>query len=202
MFNYVSVDNIFTEGTWEHAAYRTWRENMADDLQKLQDVQVPVLWRPYHEGGGGWFWWDRDGSSQYKRLWNDLYDYMVNTCGLHNLIWVWTRGVINQGTDWYPGDDQVDITSGDVYNETPGDYRNLYDDLGRFSSTKLRALTECDYLMSPELLAEAPFAYFMVWHSEHLTRNSDDRISSVYSHPKSITRARMRQFLSGNVTEP
>ena len=60
-------------------------------LKKLQDNKVPVIWRPLHEAAGGWFWWGAQGAAPCKKLWQVMFDRMVNHHGLHNLIWVWTR---------------------------------------------------------------------------------------------------------------
>ncbi|MBQ0905316.1 hypothetical protein KBX63_25515 [Micromonospora sp. U21] len=36
-----------------------------------------MIFRPYHEAGGTWFWWSVEGGSQYNRLWRYTYDYMA-----------------------------------------------------------------------------------------------------------------------------
>lgn len=199
MFVRVNINNIFVSGTSERSRYLAWRTNVADDMQKLQAAGVPVLWRPFHEAGGGWFWWDLDGSSNYKRLWNDLWDYLVNTRGLHNMIWVWSPGKVGVGTDWYPGDSRVDILGIDVYSVSSADYRNNYNDLGRFSGSKLRAISECDYMMDPAALSSAPFSYFMVWHTDQFYKNSAGTVNYVYNQNRSVARARMGQFIGGTL---
>ena len=49
--------DVFTPGT---ALYKHWCDQVdtiAVYLKKLQDAHVPILWRPYHEMNGDWFWW-------------------------------------------------------------------------------------------------------------------------------------------------
>jgi mannan endo-1,4-beta-mannosidase len=43
-------------------------------LKQLDYAEVPVLWRPYHEMNGGWFWWgQKKGESGYKKLWQMMW---------------------------------------------------------------------------------------------------------------------------------
>lgn len=84
---------------------------IAEELLRLQDAGVPVLWRPLHEAEGGWFWWGAQGAEPAKELWELMYDRLTNHHGLNNLIWVWN----SIAADWYPNPDTVDILSADVY---------------------------------------------------------------------------------------
>ena len=72
---------------------------------------VPILWRPFHEGEGSWFWWGSKGAETLKKLWRLMFDRYVNHHGLHNLLWVWN----SPDPATYPGDDTVDIISRDIY---------------------------------------------------------------------------------------
>jgi mannan endo-1,4-beta-mannosidase len=81
---------LVTPGTKIH---QTWVEDIdkiAAQLKTLQENKVPVLWRPYHEMNGGWFWWGhRQGEDGYNKLWRMMYDRFTNHHNLNNLIWVW-----------------------------------------------------------------------------------------------------------------
>lgn len=48
-----------TPGTTEYASLITDLDKVAVSLKSLRDAGVPVLWRPYHEMNGNWFWWGR-----------------------------------------------------------------------------------------------------------------------------------------------
>ena len=50
---------------------------IAVQLKKLQDNKIPVLWRPLHEAGGGWFWWGAKTSLAAKTLYNMMYKRFV-----------------------------------------------------------------------------------------------------------------------------
>jgi beta-mannanase len=60
----VSIDNVLTPGTAEHASFIQRLDGAAAQLQKLDDAGVAVIWRPLHEAGGPWFWWSMEGGVQ------------------------------------------------------------------------------------------------------------------------------------------
>lgn len=82
---------ILTRGT---ALYKSWCaqvDSVAVYLKKLQDAHVPVLWRPYHEMNGSWFWWGgRLGKYSTLALYRQIFDRLVKYHRLNNLIWVWS----------------------------------------------------------------------------------------------------------------
>lgn len=84
---------------------------IAVQLKRLQDADVPVLFRPLHEAEGGWFWWGAKGPEPAKALWRLIYDRWTNVHGMNNLVWVWN----SVAADWYPGNDVTDVLSTDVY---------------------------------------------------------------------------------------
>jgi mannan endo-1,4-beta-mannosidase len=90
---------------------------IAVQLKRLQEVNIPVLFRPLHEAEGGWFWWGAKGPEPAKKLYILLYDRLTNHHKINNVIWVWN----SVSREWYPGDKYVDIVSYDSYPE-PGDY--------------------------------------------------------------------------------
>ena len=101
-------------------------------LKQLRNAGVPVLWRPYHEMNGDWFWWGKKpGDDGYKKLWRMLYDRLVNFHGLNNLIWVYncneTRANVDPYTEYFPGHDVVDVLATDVYST--GFAKEQYDEL-------------------------------------------------------------------------
>lgn len=49
-------DKLLTEGTDEYNEMIESWDKAAVALQGLRDAGVPVLWRPFHEFDGGWFW--------------------------------------------------------------------------------------------------------------------------------------------------
>ena len=105
------ADKAVTEGTPENAALLSDMDVMAGILRPFCDRQIPILWRPFHEGEGTWFWWSAKGADALKKLWRIMYQRFTEVHKLNNLIWVWN----SPAPETYPGDDVVDIISRDMY---------------------------------------------------------------------------------------
>ncbi len=185
---------------------------IAEQLQILQDADIPVLFRPLHEASGGWFWWGAAGPEPCKELWKLLYDRLTNVHGLNNLIWVWN----GQSADWYPGDEYVDIIGEDIY---PGNY--VYSSQsGKFveaveypdhypETAKIVALSENGCLFDPDLAwrDQAPWAWFCTWSGEFMADNGYHRLSNkyteeymvqkVYNHERVITLDELPDWKNG-----
>lgn len=132
---------------------------IAVQLQKFEDADVPVLWRPLHEAAGGWFWWGARGPEPFVRLWRLLYDRLVHHHGLHNLIWVYTHEP--RAADWYPGDEYVDIVSRDVYTDPASLMEGEWAELQElYGDRKLIALSESGTLPDPEA-----YSLYGIWWS-------------------------------------
>lgn len=101
------------EGTPENKALLSDMDVMAGLLRPFCDKGIPILWRPFHEGDGNWFWWGFKGPEVVKMLYRIMYERYTVHHGLNNLIWVWNAPV----PECYPGDDVVDIISRDMYPE-------------------------------------------------------------------------------------
>ncbi|WP_416308140.1 glycoside hydrolase family 26 protein [Neptunicella sp. SCSIO 80796] len=89
-------------------------------------VSVPIIFRPWHEHTGDWFWWGKGHTAEkdYIALWRFTVDYLKSQ-GVHNLIYAYSpdRGRIaldNYEADYlygYPGDDYVDVLGIDTYTD-------------------------------------------------------------------------------------
>ncbi len=145
---------------------------IAKQLLRLQEANVPVLWRPLHEASGGWFWWGAKGASAYKQLWIYLYDQLTNVYGCNNLIWVWN----GQAANWYPGDEYVDIIGEDIYapNRTYSAQTSKFIELLEYSKTnKIIALTENGVVfdMDNVVASNARWAWFNTWSGDFVVKN-------------------------------
>ncbi|CAM4511220.1 mannan endo-1,4-beta-mannosidase [Paenibacillus endophyticus] len=165
---------------------------ISNQLKRLQDAHIPVIWRPLHEAEGGWFWWGTKGPEAYKELYRLMYDRMKNVHGLNNLIWVFN----SESEEWYPGDDVVDIVTTDYYAPN-GDYNplvNKYDQLvSLVNGTKLVALAENGPIPDPDLLPllGADWLYFMTWTGNSIRdglQNDPQHLQKVYHSDYVITR--------------
>ncbi|MBQ9110316.1 MAG: glycoside hydrolase [Oscillospiraceae bacterium] len=211
-FTTFSVTNAVTEGTWEHELILKDIELIAGELQKLEDADVPILWRPLHEAEGAWFWWGAEGPEACKKLYRLLYDQLTNVYGLDNLIWQWTGYTYETSADWYPGDDVVDMVGYDKYNAVDG-LPNLSSISSTFYSLvqstdgeKMVAMTENDSIPSLENLVndKAAWLYFCPWYMNYLTseqNNPVENLVEIYQSDYCITLDELPDLKTYPITE-
>ena len=163
-------------------------DSIATQLTKLQDAGIPVLWRPLHEAGGEWFWWGAKGPETCKKLWDLVYDRIVNYHSIHNLIWIWST----PEAEWYVGNDKCDMVGYDSY---PGNFNYtaqsvVFHDLYEITKgEKLIALTENGPLPDIDLMKEqdAMWSFFATWDNHIVNGNSTSHVQATYSHEDVIT---------------
>jgi hypothetical protein len=166
-------------------------DSIAVYLKKLQDAHVPVLWRPYHEMNGNWFWWGgRQGEYSTARLYRQLFDRLVHYHKLNNLIWVWSvdRPSLPERafSKYYPGNDYLDMLSLDVYGS---DFSQAYyDSLLALSRGKPIALAEVGNPPAPDIIKLQPkWTYYMIWAG--MVRNTlRKEYATLYSDSHVLTR--------------
>lgn len=185
-------ENALTPGTKEYEDLLAAMDRAVPALQKLKDAGVPVLWRPFHELDGGWFWWTRGGSENFTKLWQMMYSRYTDYWQLDNLIWVF--GYSGNGGDlapWYPGDDFVDLIGADSY--TYGANGNLFKDVTEVSAEGMPIVFhECGTIPTEEQMVadNANWLYFMVWHTDYITdekNNTKELLNEVYNSDYFIT---------------
>jgi len=179
-------------GTKANAALMRDMDEIAGYLGELRDQDVPVLWRPFHEFTGDWFWWGQCGPEVFKALWTLMYDRYTQHFGLNNLIWVlgYTK---DPDPAWFPGRERIDIVGADNYVNDHGPMADMY---GRVRAITGKAapiaLHECGPIPDPDLStrSQADWLYFLVWHSEFIhdgKTNPPDWIKAVYTSPRYVT---------------
>lgn len=107
----------------KHEAYLVKLNLVADffaDLKNENGELIPVLFRPFHEMNGGWFWWGKNSctTDEYKALWKFTVDYLRNVRQLHNIIYVYSTDAFASAEEYmayYPGDEYVDLLGYDDY---------------------------------------------------------------------------------------
>lgn len=207
-----SITNALQEGTWENEVLMADIAYIAEQLTKLKEADVPILWRPLHEAEGAWFWWGAEGPEPCKQLYRLLYDQLTNVYGLDNLIWTWTGYTYPTSADWYPGDDVVDLVGYDKYNAKDG-LPNLSSISSTFYSLvqstngqKMVAMTENDTIPSLENLLKdkAAWLYFCPWYMNYLTseqNNPVDNLVEIYQSDYCITLDELPDLKSYPITE-
>lgn len=160
-------NELITPGTLLNERWKSQVDVIAWFLKQLEYAKVPVLWRPYHEMNGAWFWWgQKKGEEGYIKLWKMMFDRLVNFHGLDNLLWVYNTNEFKEGVDphdtCYPGDAYVDIIATDVYTE--GFNQVNYDQLVALAGEKPIALGEVGSPPSLDILDAQPrWTWFMRW---------------------------------------
>jgi mannobiose 2-epimerase len=188
-------EELTTPGTALYARWTVQVDAVAMYLKELQALGVPILWRPYHELNGVWFWWgNRKGENGSAKLYRMLYDRLVNYHKLNNLIWVWNanapRQLVNDEAfayeDFFPGLDCVDILASDVYHN---DYQQSHhDDLVSLGKGKPVALGEVGEVPTPATLARQPrWVWFMIWGDFVDTHNTPQEIKALYDYSGILT---------------
>ncbi|MEK4518286.1 PA14 domain-containing protein [Paenibacillus sp. FSL H8-0122] len=179
-----------TPGTTEYNALITDLDKVAVSLKSLRDAKVPILWRPYHEMNGGWFWWGK--KDNFSALWNIMYDRFVNVHQLNNLIWVWNPNAPNANSDpyarTYPGADRVDVLAADIYNN---DYSNKYhDDLTSLAGGKPIGIGENGEMpnISKLKLTQQNYVFMMNWGKMLYENNSTATIKNFMNDSYTLTR--------------
>ena len=164
-----------TPGTTQYTALLAELDKVAVYLKKLNDAGVPVLWRPYHEMNGGWFWWGQKRA--FGTLWNIMLERYNVYHKLHNLLWVWSPNAKNQWCDepalYYPGSGKTDVLALDIYDaDFKASHHDSLWDLGR---GKLIAIGENGELPGAALLSgsQNKWSYQMTWGKLLYEKNSD-----------------------------
>ena len=115
-----------------HDTWKSWLDTVSefmDDLTFDNGEAIPVIFRLFHEGTASWYWWGTTCSSSdsYVDAWKFTATYL-NEKGHKNILWEYAPSkpstLTDEFTDYYPGDDFIDIISFDRYatNATYSDY--------------------------------------------------------------------------------
>jgi mannan endo-1,4-beta-mannosidase len=155
-------------GGENHAVFNHWLDNVTVFFASLKDKNgeaIPVIFRPFHEHTGDWFWWGRAHctSDEYKQLWIYTMNYLTGTKNLHNLIFAYSPAGsfknLDEYSERYPGNKYVDIAGFDIYQDAGQPYKKFSSQLkekltllNEFAKAhdKLAAITEIGFEQIPE----------------------------------------------------
>lgn len=113
-------------GGANHNLYKTKLDKVAQVFNNLTDSNgklIPVIFRPFHEFDGNWFWWGAAYSTaeEYKQVWRFTVEYLRDTKNVHNVLYAFSpdNSYTNSALylSRYPGDDYVDILGMDNYGD-------------------------------------------------------------------------------------
>lgn len=184
-------EQALISGTIENIALLSDMDSIAEQLKLFQEKNIPILWRPFHESEGNWFWWGSKSFEVSKQLYRLMYDRYTNYHKLDNLIWVWN----SPEPSGYPGDDVVDIISRDLYplKHTHTDFKKEYEELIRITtSDKLAALGENGPIPGVEMLSQTrvPWCWYMTWCEEFCIGEewtTSEELKRMYEHEYAVT---------------
>ncbi len=152
-------------GGEKNALYNSWLDKVAAFFQNLKDDTgnyIPVIFRPFHELNGDWFWWGGKNCTpaEIKQLYQYTEKYFRDVKGLHHLLYAFNTDKFysaNELLERYPGDDYADLIGFDIYqrgsnNEFIKDANNMLSMLDSVASAhgKIPALTEFGYAGLPD----------------------------------------------------
>ncbi len=196
-----AVASVLPDGQ-NHDKFLRWLQRAADFFNSLKTedgTKIPIVFRPWHEHTGSWFWWGKDLCSpeEYQQLWKMTVDFMQEK-GVNNLLYAYSPDIQGPGQIYmerYPGDEYVDILGFDGYhrdNEAGIEsFRNSLNTILSFMTdegkkrNKPIALTETGLEAIPianwwtgvllPIVGKYPISYVMVW------RNARERENHYYA---------------------
>lgn len=184
--------HIIATDTLLSSTVDSWIGKAADFMLSLKDSEgnpVPVIFRPWHENSGTWFWWGVGNatSEEYIDLWKRTRK-IFDEKGVDNVVWAYSPDkdlTREQYFSTYPGDEYVDILGTDIYHfggeqgveEYTGRIKNQLTyvaeeakkrgKLMAFTETGLEGLSIPDWytkVLEPAI-KDLPIAYVCVWRN-------------------------------------
>ena len=140
------VESLLDGGELHELFMDKWLVRLGDFLESLEGT--PVIFRPWHENIGSWFWWggEQCTEQQYKDLYRTTWTYLVKARGLTNLLWCYSPNSnvsVEEYMSRYPGDEFVDMLGIDHYEYVGG---GLEESGVRFAEELKRSLTYMNVL--------------------------------------------------------
>ena len=190
-----AVKYIIPGGT-HHEKYKTILKTIADvaNIAKGKDGRlVPMIFRPYHEFDGDWFWWGRAHCTidEFKTLWRFTVSYLRDSLHVHNFIYAFSPDnrflTEEQYLERYPGDEWVDMVGVDNYGDwgrdgkynldagikklkIVSDYAGKAGKLAAFTETGLESIPNTTWwtetLLNSLKKEKLKLAYVLVWRND------------------------------------
>lgn len=213
------VAQCLADGSALNDTLRAWIGRAADFIGSLRDSKgrrIAVIFRPWHEHTGSWFWWGYDYCSpqEYKALWK-LTREVFDQKGIDNVLWAYSPdkdhvSSVETYLERYPGDEYVDIMGGDVYHfdgengveayrqrvinviGSAAEAARLHGKLVAFTETGSEGLPMDNWWTNVLLpvVSRYPICYVVVW------RNAWDKPGHFYApYPGHKSAASFRQFI-------
>lgn len=216
-----TVASILPGGA-KHELYKTWLDKVAAFMNDLKDSKgeyIPILFRPFHELTGNWFWWCKNVCTpdEFNQLWKFTVHYLRDKKQLHHLLYVYnTAGFENESEfmERYPGDEVTDLISFDNYQyKTDAASRQQFIESMRRQSemisriaeqkNKIAAIAETGLEAIPDpkwwtgviwpIVKDLQIAYVLVWRN-HGYQEREQKMHYYAPYPKQVSAADFRKF--------
>jgi hypothetical protein len=110
-------------GGEKNELYCSWLDKVATFLLSLKGGRgelIPVIFRPFHELNGSWFWWGGKNCNpeEIKALYRYTESYLRDQKNVHNLLFAFNTDRFASAEAYlerYPGDEWVDLVGFDIY---------------------------------------------------------------------------------------
>lgn len=189
-------------GGINHDQYKLWLDEVAHfflSLKGKHHEQIPILFRPFHELSGSWFWWGRNECTpdELKSIWKFTVQYLRDEKQVHSLLYVFNTGSefnnINEYLERYPGDEFADVVSFDNYQfsdpvkdnafiKSTSDKLSILDKVAK-EKNKIEALAETGYEAIPyaewwtrtliPAIGDHPISYVLLWRNAGLMKKTN-----------------------------
>jgi mannan endo-1,4-beta-mannosidase len=208
-------------GGSHHNTYKVWLDKVAAFFTELKDAKgnpIDVIFRPFHEHTGSWFWWGEKWCTpdEYKQLWQFTHNYLIREKHLTNLVFAYSpAGDFKNSRHYlerYPGNKFVDILGFDIYqneNQTHNAFSqqlsNQIDILNKIAAEyhKIPAITEIGFEQIPyenwwtevfyHSVSGKGISYALFW------RNAANRPNHYYvPYPGQVSEANFKQLCTYN----
>lgn len=188
------VSDILPGGVY-HATYCSYLEkaaNVVNDFRGINGELIPVIFRPFHEFDGDWFWWGKGHCTrdEFISLWQFTVEYLRDTLQIHNFLYAFSPDckfdTEEEFLEYYPGDEYVDILGFDDYwdfrpdgNNNPAsaemklkiisDIARKKDKVAALTETGLESVSRADWFTSVlmPILDRINVSYVMLWRNAY-----------------------------------
>ena len=190
-----AVKNIIPGGT-HHQKYKSILKNIADVAKATKGNDgkiVPIIFRPFHELDGDWFWWGARHCTidEFKTLWQFTVTYLKDSLHVHNFIYAFSPDnkffTEEKYLERYPGNDFVDLVGVDNYGDfgrgghydldagykklkIVSDFALKNGKLAAFTETGLESIPDSTWwtnkLLKTLLRSDLKLCYVLVWRND------------------------------------
>ncbi|MEP7143396.1 MAG: glycosyl hydrolase [Ferruginibacter sp.] len=183
-------------GGSQHEKYKAILRSIGEFVKTIRGgdgKMVPMIFRPFHEFDGDWFWWGKSHctTEEFTALWKFTVSYLRDSIDVHNFIYAFSPDcnftTEAQYLERYPGNQWVDILGMDDYADFGRDgkynldsgikklsivsgYAKKVNKLAAFTETGLESIPNAGWWTGTLLKAlqskKMRLAYVLVWRND------------------------------------